>query len=280
MKVLGTLFRAWQLAQTAKKEKPVLALSHGSRAQIAGAKILGIPSLLIYDYEYAKSFIRPTWVMTPDVISIESIKRSKEKVLRYPGIKEDVYVPTFKPDGKLRDELGIKEEDILITIRPPATDAHYHNPESEMLFSEAVNLLGSTPDVRMVILPRNQSQETSIKSKWAEWCKNEKIIIPDHVVGGLNLLWHSDLVISGGGTMNREAAALGVPVYSIFRGKIGDVDRHLSNTGRLILLKSVEDIKTKLKIVKRVQALERKSGNNITLTSIVNEIVKVLETKA
>jgi predicted glycosyltransferase len=129
----------------------------------------------------------------------------------------------------------------------------------------------------MVILPRNEGQEASIKSNWAEWCKNEKIIIPEHVVDGLNLLWHSDLVISGGGTMNREAAALGVPVYSIFRGKIGDVDRHLSNTGRLILLKSVEDIRTKLKIVKRAQPLERKSGNNISLISIVNEIVKVLE---
>ena len=86
---------------------------------------------------------------------------------------------------------------------------------------------------------------------WPKWCAERKIIIPDRVVDGLNLVWHSDFVISGGGTMNREAAALGVPVYSIFRGKLGAVDRYLAQHQRLILIESVEDVRSKIHPVRR-----------------------------
>jgi predicted glycosyltransferase len=77
--------------------------------------------------------------------------------------------------------------------------------------------------------------------------------MPDKVLNGLDLIWHSDLVISGGGTMNREAAAMGVPVYSIFRGKLGAVDRYLSETGRLSLIQSRADVSAKIKVAKRQQ---------------------------
>lgn len=281
LKVLGTLYRGWQLAQAAKKEKPILALSHGSRAQIASAWILRIPSLVIADYEHASSFLRPTWIMMPEVISDGCVKTNKKGRLRYPGIKEDVYVPFFTPNPAIKGELGIKEEDLVVTIRPPATEAHYHNPESEILFSKTVNLLKEISNVRMVILPRTETQEASIENEWAEWLEKGKIIIPEHIVDGLNLLWHSDLAISGGGTMNREAAALGVPVYSIFRGKTGDVDRYLARTGRLTLIESVRDIKTKIIIAKRDTVIKKESGGqNSTLKAIVGQIIRVLENGA
>jgi hypothetical protein len=90
-------------------------------------------------------------------------------------------------------------------------------------------------------------------------------------------MWHSDLVVSGGGTMNREAAALGVPVYTIFRGKIGAIDRYLSDEGRLTFLESVEDVKTKLKIERRDRTQERLKGNNGALDAIVTHISNILE---
>ena len=108
-------------------------------------------------------------------------------------------------------------------------------------------------------------------------CEEGKIIIPEKVVDGLNLIWNSDLVISGGGTMNREAAALGVPVYSIFRGKIGAVDRYLSENGRLTLIKNIEDIRTKITLVKREQQLAPKQKNNSALKSIVDGVISVIE---
>jgi hypothetical protein len=130
----------------------------------------------------------------------------------------------------------------------------------------------------MVILPRNDEQKLSITKEWPEWYRNGKIIIPERVVDGLNLIWTSDLVVSGGGTMNREAAALGIPVYSIFRGKIGAVDKYLSETGRLTLLEGKADIPNKIKLVKKEVELEVKS-NQYTLGVVVNHILQALETR-
>jgi predicted glycosyltransferase len=98
-------------------------------------------------------------------------------------------------------------------------------------------------------------------------------------VDGLNLIWYSDFVVSAGGTMNREAAALGVPVYSIFRGKIGAVDRYLSNTGRLVLLENVQDLRTKMQVARRNPSARPQSVDGRALKSIVEQIVAIMDTK-
>ena len=100
--------------------------------------------------------------------------------------------------------------------------------------------------------------------------------IPEQVVDGLNLIWHSDFVISGGGTMNREAAALGVPVYSIFRSKIGAVDQYLSSMGRLVLLESAEDLRTKILLVRRNRPAKPQNGHAAALSSIVEHIIAIM----
>src|SRR5262249_50059140 len=128
----------------------------------------------------------------------------------------------------------------------PATEAHYHNPESEGLLDEVMRRIVATSEVQAVVLPRNERQETEMKNARPEWFDGSKVIIPDRVGDGMNLIWHSDLVVSGGGTMNREAAALGVPVYSIFRGKIGAVDRRLATQGRLTLIENKEEVRKKI----------------------------------
>ena len=276
-KVAGTVFRALQLMRIAKEEGSVLALSHGSRAQMLSAWMLRVPSFVIMDYEHVQGFLYPTWIMMPEVIAGDAIKHDKERLLKYPGNQRRRLCAHFKPDPRIKDELGLEENDLVVTIRPPATEAHYHNPEAEILFSEVVNLLGTVEESRMVILPRNDAQKEAIQKSWSEFCSTKKIIIPEHVVDGLNLLWHSDLVISGGGTMNREAAALGLPVYSIFRGKIGAVDRYLVKSGRLILLENVEDVHNKLSITKRKHSSEVGNRNGKALSSIVQGIVKALE---
>jgi len=175
------------------------------------------------------------------------------------------------------DDLKLNKDRIVVTIRPPATEAHYHNPESDVLFAAIINHLGQMKNIQQVILPRNKKQESSIKQTWTRLFDRGIIIIPDHVIDGLNLIWHSDLVISGGGTMNREAAALGVPVYSFFRGKIGAVDQYLVKNNRLVLLSSVDDILTKLKIEKRDVESGNSPVNNGACASIVQSIIQILE---
>jgi predicted glycosyltransferase len=255
------------------KGKPHLALSHGSRSQVIAAKMLGIRSVVITDYEHAKgiAIIRPNVLIVPEVVAATVDRSLLNRTRTYPGIKEDVYVPDFRPDKKILESLGLHEEWILVTIRPPATEAHYHNPESEILFNDVVEFLGSQDKLQMVLLPRNEKKQGDfIKERWSKWCSEKKIIIPEKVVDGLNLIWHSDLVVSGGGTMNREAAALGVPVYSIFRGKIGAVDHYLEKTGRLVMIGSPDEVRQKICVRKRAEGRLTDQLDRPTLTTIVD----------
>jgi uncharacterized protein len=278
LKAFGTIYRGLQLLPIALWEKPDLAVSHGSRAQLIAAAISRVPSVMMEDYEFGKNLpgLTPTWVMVPEVMRNTSF-RTPGKILKYPGIKEDVYVPAFKPDPGIRSELGFDESNLVVTLRPPATEAHYRSSESDVLFNAAVDLLQQTPDVKIIVLPRNAHQAASIRSSWPQLIAARTMLIPDRVVNGLNLIWHSDFVISGGGTMNREAAALGVPVYSVFRGPIGEVDNYLAETGRLVLLESVADVKTKVVLRRRDKAREADRATKQTLKTIVDHIVNMVE---
>lgn len=280
MKALGLIVRSAQLLPVVLRERPDLAVSHGSRAQTMVAKLLGIPSVVIADYEHARHVIHPDWVIVPEVIPTQVATKLANRVVKYPGIKEDVYVSNFQPDPAILAELGLRESEIIVTVRPPATEAHYHNPESEKLFSAVMNLLGETVGTRTVLLPRNDRQRVEIARRWPDWLQNGKMIIPGQAVEGLNLIWHSDLVISGGGTMNREAAALGVPVYSIFRGKIGAVDRYLAHNGRLVMLETIDDVKRKIRVAKRTSSNEPGSTDRSALQAIVKGIIAALEAES
>jgi len=134
--------------------------------------------------------------------------------------------------------------------------------------------------VRMVALPRNDRQAAWMKETWPELFANGTLRIPPSIVDGLNLIWYSDLVVSGGGTMNREAAALDVPVYSTFRGKIGAVDQYLSRTGRLVLLESADDVRGRLKLLRRRRPARPGTSESGTLASIVEQIVGLMRSGA
>lgn len=281
LKAIGTCWRALSLTASVRKENIDLAITHGSRGCILACALLKLPDILLFDYEFVAKVptITPTWLMAPSVVA-DVHKGNGATIIKYPGIKEDVYLSSFQPDYGLRHRLGIAPDHLVVTVRPPATEAHYHNPDSEALLTEAIKRFVGNPGTRVLLLPRNKRQEAELRSVWAEAIALGQIVIPDHVEDGLNLIWNSDVVISGGGTMNREAAALGVPVYSIFRGKIGAVDRYLANQGRLVLLETVEDVRTKIKAVRRDwhnQQLNKE--NKLALETIVGNIVSILEPK-
>lgn len=250
LKVLCNCVRVAELLPVASAERPHLAVSHGSRAQLLTSKLLRIPTIMLHDYEHSTKtgFLEADWIYMPDVIPVEAMSKKTERVLRYPGLKEDVYIPSFRPDPSILETLGIKPGELLVTVRPPATEAHYHNPESEVLFADTMRHLAGQGNVRAVTLPRNGRQRKQLEHDWADLLSSGMMIMPTFPVDGLNLLWFSDLVVSGGGTMNREAAALGVPVYSIFRGKLGAVDRYLAEQGRLTLLETPQAIREQMKL--------------------------------
>jgi predicted glycosyltransferase len=279
MKLLGTAWRALELVRIIRKEKIDISLMHGSRSCLMASAILGIQNITIVDYEHSASFSIQNKNMTviyPEVISTEGMSKRNVSFLKYPGIKEDVYLPSFYPDPKLKARLGIGENELLVTVRPPATEAHYHNPEAEGLLVATLEKFCKMPGARVLLLPRSKNQEKELRAGWTRDLASGKIVIPERVEDGMNIIWNSDLVVSGGGTMNREAAAMGVPVYSIFRGTLGAVDRFLSEQGRLVLLENVEQVRTRIKAVRRDRsALALNHQKSAALETIVNHITDI-----
>jgi predicted glycosyltransferase len=278
-KIIGTCVRAIQLLPVIITQKPNLAVSHGSRAQMLTAYIGRVPSVVIFDYEFVNSaaMALSDWAFAPELISEATVPGGRGQLMKYPGLKEDVYINRLRPDPSIRAQLGLTDTDLVVTVRPPATEAHYHNAESETLLEAVLKRLTQSTDVRVVLVPRSEKQAKDLRQQWESYIRTGKILIPEKVVDGLNLIWFSDLVVSGGGTMNREAAALGVPVYSIFRGRIGAVDRYLADHGRLTLLSSVDDVHTKLVIKKRIHQSVGLTSSSATLHYIVNGIQFILE---
>jgi len=279
MKGIGLVLRSAQLAPYVMKEKPDLALSHGSRSQMILSSLLRIPTVMMTDYEFAKSvpFFCPDWLIIPEMIPDSCANKYSAKIRRYSGLKEDVYVPDFKPEPGILGELGLDSKRVIVIVRPPATEAHYFKPESLQLFDAVMAWLGDAEQVSMILLPRNENQAAYVRKKWSELLLVGRVVIPDQVIPGLNLIWHSDLVISGGGTMNREAAALGVPVYSIFRGDIGSIDKHLADCGRLTIINNVEELQTKVVLMKRARSEIFEKSKRPALQQIVDNLQTILE---
>ena len=283
-KVLGLGVRMLQMVPFALRNKPDLALSHGSRSQFLVSVALRIPMLTVADYEHVNwmGSLQRSWVVAPEVIpqaALRGLGYEDEKILRYPGIKEDVYVARFKPDDSSRKRLALGSDDLVILVRPPATEAHYHNPESEKLLDAVFEAISRHHNARVILLPRTPQQEADLRRQWQPLFENGRILVPPQVMDGLDLIWCSDLVISGGGTMNREAAALGLPVYSIFRGKIGAVDEYLARTGRLVLVESEEDVTRKIRFVRRNGNGDSSRNGQHTLQTIVNHVSRLVGLK-
>jgi uncharacterized protein len=279
-KVVGLFLRALQFLPLVLRDRPALAVSHGARSQILICNLLRIPTVLLADYEHASilPFLRPTWLYVPEVIPTDGLMKCAKHVRQYPGIKEDVYVPGFRPSQKLQQQLQLDPSKVIVTVRPPANEAHYRSPESDKLFETTMDHLCARSDVQIVLLPRNKSQLDGIAAARPDWLKPGQTIVPKGAIDGLDLIWHSDLVISGGGTMNREAAALKVPVYSIFRGKTGAVDKYLATTGRLRLFERPSEIISDLRVEKRRLNGAADNEEQKTLPFIVDEICSLSTT--
>src|SRR5205807_8320834 len=212
--------RAAALLKWARGRGIDLALSHNSYGQIAAAAAMGIKSVTLMDYEHQPAnhmaFRLASRVIVPRAFPAAELKRygaSARKVRRYDGTKEDVYLAEFAADPLFADtlrSLGINADDVLVIARPPAHEALYHRFENE-LFDKLLTRLSTSAGVKVILLARTAADRAEYEARgWANF------ILPRTALDGANLIAASDLVISAGGTMNREAAALGVPVASIY----------------------------------------------------------------
>jgi predicted glycosyltransferase len=239
--------RAMALARWARGRNLDLAVSHNSYSQILAARALSLRTVTLMDYEHQPAnhlaFRLASRVIVPRAFPETALSRfgaSATKVRRYDGIKEDVYLADFQSapefEGQLR-ELGINVSDVLVTVRPPASEALYHRFENE-LFDQLLDRLSATPSVKIVLLPRNDAQRKTYSAR-----ASSQLILPPGPIAGGSLIASSDLVVSAGGTMNREAAALGIPAASIYSGEWAAIDEELVKEGRLRRISTPEDVR-------------------------------------
>jgi hypothetical protein len=236
--------RVAALRRFARRRGFDLALSHASHELPLVARSLRIPSSYAFDYEFAVTQHRlgcraATRVVVPDVIPqarLDRIGAAARKVRRYAGLKEDYYLDGFVPDEAVPDRLGLDRSRIVAVVRTPPEVSLYHRHASP-LFAEVLDRLGSDPAVHAAVLPRTAEQRAAILERGLP-----SLLVPDRAVDALSLVASADLVVSAGGTMNREAVALGTPVYTTFTGRLGAVDEQLLQEGRLRALTSAADL--------------------------------------
>jgi predicted glycosyltransferase len=223
------------LKSWAKDRGHDVALAHGSHELTMTARRLGIPSATTHDYEYATlqhhlGDRAATRVVVPDAIPVERMAKfgvRPPKLLQYPGLKEEYYLHDFRPDQSVLAELLVNREHILVVVRTPPDVSLYHR-RSNPFFPKLLGHLGREQGVQAVVLPRSPEQRDYVRGLGLP-----SVIVPEQAVDAQSLIALADLVVSAGGTMNREAAALGVPVYTTYGGRIGGVDEMLIREGRL-----------------------------------------------
>jgi len=212
-----------------------LALAHGSNDLAIASRALGIPEANMHDYEYAVTQHRigcrlAKRVMFPDSVPPERLRRfgvGPDKLFPYPGLKEEYYLYDFEPDAGALERLGADTARVVVIVRPPPDVSLYHR-KSNPLFPKVLTRLGCDEGVHAIVLPRTEAQRRFIESMALP-----SLIVPERAVEAQSLVALADLVVSAGGTMNREAAALATPVYTTYGGRLGGVDEALIRSGRL-----------------------------------------------
>ncbi len=239
-KAAGLAARSSALAGWARGRHFDRALGHGSNDITIAASLLRIPSSTMFDYEWAAvqhnvNCRLASAVVVPDAIPPERLYRygARGKVRGYPGLKEEYYLADFEPDASILSELGLDSQQPIVVVRTPPEVSLYHRFEND-LFAQVLTRLGSSY-VQTVVLPRTTEQRAELERAGG-------FIVPERAIDAQSLIAFSDLVVSAGGTMNREAVALGTPVYTVFEGRLGAVDERLIAEGRLRRLTSAAEL--------------------------------------
>jgi predicted glycosyltransferase len=235
-KAVGLAERSAALARWARRSGPFdLALGHGSNDVTVAARLLRIRCSTMFDYEWAT--VQHTVncrlaqaVVVPDAIPPERLNRygARGKLQRYPGLKEEYYLADFEPDAGVLAQLGLDDRQPIVVVRTPPSVSLYHRFENDLFAQVLDRLRGS----QAVVLPRVAEQRAQL----------DGFIVPEHAIDAQSLIAFADVVVSAGGTMNREAVALGTPVWTTFEGRLGAVDERLIAEGRLKRLERADDL--------------------------------------
>ena len=238
-KAIGLFDRSFALARWARRRPRFdVAMGHGSNDVSIASRLLRVPCATAFDYEWAIAQHSVNCrlaraVVVPDMIPPERLHRygARGKLRPYPGLKEEYYLTDFEPDEAVLRELGLDRSEPLAVLRTPPDVSLYHRFENDVFAQVLERMRGR----QVVVLPRTRAQRD-------ELARAGGFVVPERAVDAQSLVAYADLVVSAGGTMNREAVALGTPVYTTFEGRLGAVDENLLREGRLRRLSNPEEV--------------------------------------
>jgi uncharacterized protein len=259
-KALAAADRVARLTRFGRRRGFDCAIAHGSTDLPAACRMLGIPNTTMLDYEWATlqhhvNCRLATRVLAPDAIPPARLARygaRPPKLVPYPGLKEEYYLAEFEPDPRVLDDLGIDREGVLCVVRTAPSYAMYLRGSPDALLPRVLSRLNEA-DVQTVVLARTPEQAHSVAGLGLD-----RLIVPPRAVDGRSLVAFADVLVSGGGTMNREAAVLGTPAWSIFEGRLGAVDEMLIREGRLHLLRDPAEVRLEKKAAGSLDARRRR----------------------
>jgi len=255
-KALAAGSRTAQAFAFARGKRFDYGLAHGSTDLPPVGRLLRIPNTTMFDYEWARlqhelNCRLATRVLVPDAIPAERLEpygARPPKLVQYPGLKEEYYLGDFEPDESVLGELGLDPSRVIAVVRTAPSYALYlGGSENELLPRVLRRLLGE--EAQVVVLARTDDQRRALREL------EGSLIVPEHAVDGRSLAALADLVVSAGGTMIREAAVLGTPVWSIFEGRLGAVDELLIAQGRVHFLRDPGEL-----VVEKAPAVRERRG--------------------
>jgi uncharacterized protein len=234
-KLIRLIQRTGAMRRFGKENDFDLAIAHGSNDIAIASRLLGIPEANMHDYEFAVAQHQvgcrlAKRVIFPEAVPPERLRRfgvTTEKLFQYPGIKEEYYLADFEPDPDILEKLGVDSSKVVVVVRPPPDVSLYHR-KSNPLFPQVLAYVGNEEGVQAVVLPRTEAQREFVNA-----LSLPSLIVPGQAVDAQSLIAASDLVVSAGGSMNREAVALDTPVYTTYGGRLGGVDESLIRSGKL-----------------------------------------------
>jgi len=274
LKAWGLLARSFGLMRFARGKGFDVAFSHASNDLAVAAWLMRIPHMMVHDYEhanlsYAVNARLSSRILVPEVIGVDAViahGAHPERVGTFPGLKEHVYIDDAVRDAAdgdgLRTRLGVRDGEVLAVLRTPATMSAYHRFGNDLFTAVLTRLVGE-PGVRVLVLPRSEEQAEALRAEFGD-----RLIVPEHALDGDALLVAADLVVSAGGTMNREAAVMGTPAYTVFVGTMGAVDEYLIRQGMLIEVADPSDV--------RVERKQRREGHFVDNRQVILAELEVL----
>jgi predicted glycosyltransferase len=225
-KAVGYPLRSFQLFQYLNRTGVDVAVSQSSFYSPPVARLLGARSIYMNDNEHAlgnvPAFVCADRIFVPECMDPAILRRqlaAASKVVRYPGVKEGLYLWEMAERIRRAAEARPPRLQQTLYVRPEPWTAQYYSGQTNFLDNL---LLAARERLAVTVLARGEAQGRHYReSRFAG------IRVVDTALDVEDIAVDCDVFVGAGGTMTREMAVLGVPTISVYQSALLDVDRYL-----------------------------------------------------